>query len=250
MSSPIGRTGLARTTPRTPGATLTVGSAAAVSFFDDFLGDLVADQWNYTEGTDGATANAAILAGGVGGVLRITTGDAGTGLAADLACLSSELQWKASSGGLSATARLKISQITEAYLFFGFTDVASLEAPIVSAGSADTLTSTASDAVGFMFDTRMTTDKLWLVGVKGDTDAVAQNSAVAPVADTYITLRVDVSADGHASFYINNAEAGTILMDAVTPGTALAPVLCVSKTATATSMTADIDFVAISANRV
>ena len=131
-------------------------SVVTVSFFDDFLGDVVADQWNAVEGTDSATSNAAILAGGIGGVLQLTTGDAGTGLAADMEQITQALQWQASNGDLVMQTRLKLSAITTCYAFIGFTDVVTLEAPIESAGSANTLTSNATDAVGFMFDTRMT----------------------------------------------------------------------------------------------
>lgn len=249
MSAPIGRTGLARTTPHANSGATVISSALAVAMFDDFLGDVIADQWNYTEGTDGATADGAILAGGIGGILRLTTGDTGTGLAADQCGITSALQWKAASGGLTASTRLKLSQITDAYVFFGFTDNSAIEAPIVSAGSANTLTTTASDAVGFMFDTRMTSDKFWLVGVKGDVDATAQDSLVAPVADTFLTLRVDVSELGVASFYIDGLGVGTSLLGAVTAATALTPALIVSKTATATSMTADVDYVSTSSSR-
>ena len=249
MSTPIGRTGLSRVTPAAMSTLAVVGSMAVAAVFDDFLGDVIADQWNYTEGTDGATADAAILAGGPGGVLRMTTGDAGTGLAADLCMITTALQWRASNGGLSATAKFKLSQITDAYLFFGFTDVVTLEAPIEASGTGNALVSNASNAVGFLFDTRMTDDKFWLVGVKADVDAVAQNTAVAPVAATDVTLSVLVSTDGTASFYINDVGVGSAMVNAVTAATMLTPAFAASKTATATSMTADVDFVGVSMDR-
>lgn len=250
MSTPIGRTGLSRITPALASAAVVAASAAKAAFFDDFLGDVLADQWNLVEGTDAATSDAAILAGGIGGVMRLTTGDAGTGLAADQVQVTMALQWQASNGGLSAETRVKFSQITDAYFFFGFTDqAATLEGPVVSAGSANTITTNASDAVGFMFDTRMTTDNLWLVGVKGDIDATAQDSGVAPVAAQYMTLRVDVDASGTAAFFINGLGVGTTMANAVTAATDLTPVITASKTATATSMTVDTDYIAVSMDR-
>jgi len=235
------------------GKQIALPSPTRVALFDDFIGDRVSTSvWQFVEGTDSATSSAAILTGGIGGVLRLTTGDAGTGLAADTEQMTAnQLMWQASNGGLSLQARLKLSQITECYVFVGFTDTvaASLEAPIMSAGSADTFTTNASDAVGFMFDTRMTTDNIWLTGVKADVDATHQNSGVAPVAAQYLTLRVDVDSSGNATFYINGVQRGTTLANAITAATDLTPVVTVSKTATASSMTLDLDYLHITMDR-
>lgn len=231
------------------GSQIIVPSPGVVSYFDDFIGDALDARWNIVEGTDSATSDAAILAGGIGGVLRFTTGDAGTGLAADLIQMTQALQWQASNGGLAIEAKVKLSQITEAYAFFGFTDLVTLEAPIISAASADTFTTNASDAVGFMFDTRMTTDNWWLTGVANNTDATHQNSGYAPVADTYETFRVEVSAAGVATFYRNGVQVGTALSGAVTAATDLTPTFAVGKLSTATSITADLDYIAVSMNR-
>jgi hypothetical protein len=220
-----------------------------VGYFDDFVGDVIADQWNLVEGTDSATSDAAILAGGIGGVLRFTTGDAGTGLAADMIQMTQALQWQASNGGLTIQARLKLSAITTCYVFFGFTDLVTLEAPIESAASANTLTSNATDAVGFMFDTRMTDDKWWLVGVANDVDATHQNTGFAPAADTYATFRIELSSTGVATFFYNGLQVGVQMTSAITAGADLTPTLNVSKTSVAASMTLDLDVIGVSMNR-
>src|SRR6185295_7433213 len=103
------------------------GSPNCVEYWEDFLGDVVPDQINSVEGTDGATSDAAILAGGIGGVLRLTTGDAGTGLAADLEQITWALQWQASNGNLCMEVRAKLSAISTCYAFIGFTDLVTLE---------------------------------------------------------------------------------------------------------------------------
>jgi hypothetical protein len=231
------------------GSQYALPSPGRISYTDDFEGDILDARWNVVEGTDSATSDAAILAGGIGGVLRITTGDAGTGTAADMVVLNRALQWQASNGDLVTEARLKLSAITTCYCFFGFTDTVAYEAPIVSAASADTITTTASDAVGFMFDTRMTTDSWWLVGVAADVDATKEVTAFAPVADTYEVFRVEVTAAGAANFYRNGIQVGATMAGAVTPGTDLTPVFAVSKTSVAASMTADVDVIHISMNR-
>lgn len=224
------------------GKQLFAPSPSMVSFFDDFLGDVIPDQINIVEGTDSATSDAAILAGGIGGVMRMTTGDAGTGLEADMVQATMALQWQASNGGLYFQTRIKPSAITTCYIFVGFTDLVTLEGPIISAASADTLTTNASDAVGWMFDTRMSTDNWWLTGVAGDTDATAQNSGYAPVADDYETLGIGVNASGLATFFRNGKQVGSAMSGALTPGADLTPTIAVSKTSVTASMTLDVDY--------
>lgn len=231
------------------GSQIALPSPSKVALFDDFIGDAMDARWNIVEGTDSATSAESILAGGIGGVLRLTTGDAGTGLAADTIQLTQALQWQASNGGLCFEARVKLSAITTCWAFLGFTDLVTLEAPIESAASADTFTTTATDAVGFMFDTRMTTDSWWLTGVANDVDATMQNSAYAPVAATYETLRVEVSTAGVATFYRNGKQVGTAMSGAITAATDLTPTIAVSKTSVAASMTLDIDYIAVSMDR-
>lgn len=232
------------------GAQFKQPSLNSVVWFDDFLGDALDARYTLVEGTDSATADATILAGGIGGVLRLTTGDAGTGLAADLVGVNlGILAWQASNGGLEIEAKIKLSQITEVYAFLGFTDVATLEAPIISAGSGDTITTTASDAVGWMFDTRMTTDDWWMVGVAGDTDATKQDSGYAPVAATYERLRIEVSAAGKATFYRNGVAVGSQMTGAVTAATDLVPVLYAGKLSTTSSATLDADYLYVAMDR-
>ena len=230
------------------GKQLDLPSPSRVTFFDDFLGDVVADQWNAVEGTDSATSDFAILAGGIGGVARLTTGDAGTGIAADMEQITQALQWQASNGDLVFQARLKLSAITTCHAFLGFTDLVTFEAPVIAAGAAS-ITTNASDAVGFMFDTTLTNKTWHLVGVANDVDATFQNSTVAPVAAQYQTFRIEVTAAGVATFFINGVQVGTSMTGAVTPATDLTPTLCVSKLSVAASMTMDVDYVHVSMDR-
>jgi hypothetical protein len=220
--------------------------------YDDFLGDAInTDLYTFTEGTDSATSAAAIVSGGVGGVLRLTTGDAGTGYAADAEQMTGHLQYKANAGGLVFEARLKLSAITTCQAFVGFTDDATtLEIPIDSAASANTITTTATDAVGFFFDTDMTTDDWWIAGVANGTDATHQDTGFAPVADTYETLRIEVGTDGSAVFFRNGKQVGTKMTGAVTATVALCPVITVSKLSVTASMTLDIDYLYVATNRV
>lgn len=252
MSQPIPRTGLSRISSAGEAgaaALTTIPNAGYVALFDDFLGDVLDGNWNYVEGTDASPTDAAVLAGGVGGVLRMSSGDAGTGLAADLAQLNSFLNWRAANGDLVMEARVKLSATTNVYLFVGFTDVITLEAPIESSASADLVTSNATDAVGFMFDTRMATDNIWLVGVKNDVDATKQNAVVAMVAGEYTTLRVVLSSAGAAYFFINGVQVGTEMAAAVTPTVALTPTIALGNTSLTVAKTLDVDYAGVSMKR-
>lgn len=233
------------------GSQRALAGPSTAALFDDFY-QLDTGIWLATEGTDAATSAAAVLAGGMGGVLRLTTGDAGTGYAADAEQITSQaLQWQASNGGLVCEYRVKLSAITTCYAFLGLTDTiaGALEQPILSAGSANTITTNATDAVGFMFDTGMTDDNWWLVGVANNVDATHQDTGFAPVADTYETLRIELTAAGVATFFRNGVQVGTSMTGAVTAATDLAPVFTVSKLSVAASMTMDLDYAHIAMNR-
>lgn len=219
-------------------------SPSVVSLFDDFLGDVLRDPWNAVEGSD-TDATQAVLAGGIGGTLRLTSGndDANGTQATDASGVTSYLNWQASNGGLYMQARIKVSRITNAYIFVGFTDVITAELPVISAGSANTITTNAADAVGFMFDTNMTADNWWLVGVANDVDATAQNTGAAPVADDYETLAIEVNASGVATFYRNGLQVGTAMTGAVTAATDLTPAIYVSNADGTSAVTLDIDYI-------
>jgi hypothetical protein len=225
------------------GSQIHLPAPSRVTEFDDFLGAAVLPvRYTSLEGTDSATS-AAVISGVVSGALRLTTGDAGTGIAADGEMIVETLQWRAANGELCGEWRVKMSAITTCWAFIGFTDqISTLEAAIESAASGNTITTNASDAVGFMFDTRMTDDNWWLVGVAADVDATAQDSDIAPTAAQYQTLRVEVTADGIASFFINGQPVGTRMTGAVTAATQLTPTIGVSKTSVAASMTMDVDY--------
>ncbi len=238
------------------GSQIEYPSPSRVVLFDDFIGDAI-NTFNWglaTKGSDAQTVDFAHLTG-VNGLLKGTTGDdAAATMAVNGIQMHSALQWKANSTVLPRKmvfqTRLKISAITGIVLFAGFTDqIAALEMPIESAASADTITTTATDACGFFFDDRMTTDKIWLAGVKNNTDATHQNSAIAPVADTFITLRVEIDENEKAVFFINGLQVGTMMSAALTKTVALTPVIAAYSNAAA-SIDVTVDYIHVAADRV
>lgn len=193
---------------------------------DDFLGDVLADQWNGRVGSDPQCVTPTILADQVRGVVRAVTGDdAAATMAVNGVQLERALNWSANQGGLVLEAKVKMSAITAAAVFVGLTDqVAALEMPF-TLGAGNALTSNASDAVGVLFDTAADTDTWWLVGVAADVDAAKQDTTLAPVADTYETWRIELSSAGVATFYRNGVAIGTTMTGAVTASVALTPVI-------------------------
>lgn len=230
------------------GNQMAMPSPGRVVMFDDFLGDVLADQWNAVE-TD-ADGAQAVLAGGIGGQLRITTGndDGNDVVLPDLSGVTSYLNWQASNGGLEMQARINLSRITDAYAFIGFTDLITIEAPIIC-NSAETITTNASDAVGFVFDTNFTSATWHLCGVAGNTDATAQILTEAPVAATWVVLRIEVSADGVAKFFIDGVPVGSAMTGAVTAATDLTPALYASNTDGTSALTMDVDYCYVAMNR-
>lgn len=223
-----------------------------IRFSDDFIGDVIADQWAVVEGADTTTSDAVVTSG-IGGTLVLTTGDsatltyAGNGIGVTHGAF---YNWKAENGGLSFETRLKLSAIATVKLFVGFTDLGTFEAPIEGSGSANGITTNAADAVGIIFDTSMSTANLWGVGVKNDVDATALNLGVAPVADTYIILKIEVDKDGAAKFFVNGTgRGGGVMSGAVTKTVGLTPAIYATSLAAA-SKTVTVDYVDVRMDRV
>ena len=222
---------------------------SVVALYDDFLGrDVDGDTWQSRIGTDPECLQFIMLASQIGGVARGTTGDdAGATMALNGVQVHSDLNWKAAQGGMVFECRVAMSAITNVCVFIGMTDqIAALEMPFTLSGT--TLTSNAGDACGVLFDTDATTDDWWLVGVAADIDATKQDSAVAPVAATFETWRIEWNFNGTATFYRNGTVIGTTMGGSVTPSVALTPVVAAFSRTNA-SRTIDVDQVTVQAIR-
>lgn len=176
-----------------------VKNDTALKWMDDFLGDVLADQWNGRVGTDPQCVAPAITGGAFGGAVKLVTGDdAAADMATNGVQLDSALNWDAVRAGLTFECRIKLSAITNVAVFIGFTDqIAVLEMPINASGVGDGFTATASNACGVMFDTAMSTDNWWGIGVAANVVAASPlNVGSAPVAATYETFRIEVETGG------------------------------------------------------
>ena len=222
--------------------------SSAMYWFDDFIGDAVVTPYTEASGTDAQAVQAIVEE--QFGVYQLTSGDAGVNTAGDAEQLSLSLEWQADQGALVFETRLHLDgAITTVEICTGLTDSVALELPFTN--SADTVTSVASDAIAFCFDTNATTDEWWALGVAGDTDATGNAATgTAPVADTYQVLRIEVD-DGGADcrFYIDGSLVGTLTANCVTPTVALAPFVTISSAQTATSHVVDVDYILVGAAR-
>lgn len=226
-------------------------SAKGFEVFDDFLYQTITEAdtpWILNSGADAQAIDPAINAQ-EGGVIRLTSGDAGSGVANDGSQLVCHIPVQADTGGLVFETRLHINTaVTTVQVVAGLTDSTSLELPASVSGT--TVTTNLSNGCVFVYDTNATTDEWYAVGVDGDTDATGNAiTGTAPTADTYQVLRIEVDADGEgATFYIDGTLAGTLTAAATAASTNLYATVIVNATTT-TSRTVDVDYVRVRTNR-
>lgn len=234
-----------------------------VALFDDFLGDLVGDEWAYVEGDTGYNG---VIQTGTGGVYRITGSETNGVAPTDNAALTAGLvkNWKANQGGpkngrLRMSARVKfdsVSRVAEGgrtYVFVGFSDSGGAEMPVYDTGAG--MISNAADLVGFSFSPAGDTG--WsLVSVKstaGDSGDQLVVPVVSQTANVYTTLELEVRSGnsdtgGRAHFWIDGIKRGSI-DSPVNSATALTPWIGMWVQDTGYAATLDVDYVAISAPR-
>lgn len=216
--------------------------------YDDFLGDVLADQWNGRVGSDPQCVTPTINVQAQG-IVRLTSGnDAAASMSVNGCQLESVTNWRASTGNLMFECRLALSSAADVCVYIGFTDqAAALEMPFTYSGT--TLTSNATNAVGVLYDTDATTDNWKLVGVAADVDATVQDAGTAPAGGgTNETWRVELTTGGVASFFRNGVAVGTAMSGAVTASTLLTPVVAIFSRTTASKI-ADVDYVLCQMNR-
>ena len=213
----------------------------------DFLGAAIDPAF---AGTTENSGTAALLVAKGNGVVTLVTGTT----SGNRSALTTGLNQKAEDGTMVFSAIvMHLTAITTRAVFIGLTDTVSLEMPIEVSGT--TITSSATDAVGFMYDTDATTDVVYLAGVAADVDcpllAAAQSNkggaTFVPTAGTYNEYRIEINTDGDAYFYIDGVYVGT-QPNAVTPTVLLTPIVIVEARTTA-AQTVYADFVSCEAAR-
>lgn len=228
---------------------------ATFDLFDDFEGTWAigdagpADRWSSTAGSGTGNQVATTVANSIGGTITLKTASDDGVIAANGTTLTGiNLAYQADQGGLMMEARMKLSDVSEAALFVGFTDTISttIELPIFLVTTA--IDSDATDACGVGYDVDGTTKQFFHGGVKANTDTTPAYSGAAPVDNTYFTVRVEVSAAGAVQGFINGTAIGAAVANAVTATTPLTPAIIVANRS-ANQVVATIDYIRIRQNR-
>lgn len=220
-----------------------ISPKGSITIQDDFLGDAAVpntDLWAVAVDSTGTSAQV-VTQNGDNRLLTSATDDEGVNITG----LHSA---KPNYGGLWMETRLKIATaVTTIAMCVGFTDSAAIEEPMLYATA--TATATATDAAVFIYDTDGTVDNLVLGAVKnGTVDTGWTATGIVPVADTYITLRVELDATGVPTYYVNGTKAGTSVTGP-TATVALFPVVSVHNRDGSTN-TVDVDYIIYGHDRV
>jgi hypothetical protein len=169
-------------------------------------------------GTADTIAIEEVLNGGV----LVTTGSADD----DSCMMSTPIIF---SGTKKATfeAKITIDDVSGTAVFLGFSD-AKLEAnnSIAAHYAADTLTTVATDAAGFVIDAdsaSLGASSLVAVGVKNNVDATHKDTGIDWTDGATKTLRVELDGTT-AKFFVDNAQKA-VVTSAVTTGTLLCATL-------------------------
>jgi hypothetical protein len=248
---------------------LVPGSHQTVAQFDDFLGDLVGDEWAVVKSDTGITG--AAIANITNGVLRLSGSETQPVTSEGAIALTQGLfkQWKADMGGrkggrLRMSARIKhsvVSTTAEAgrvHMFVGFSDTGGAEFPAYDSGAG--VISPAADLVGLLYAPTSTDASTTWKGVSAKSTAgdsgdqqVIPSTVATPVSNVYDTLEVEISngisdTGGTAHFFVNGRKIGTI-NSPVGSGIALTPWIGAWMQDTGLATQLDIDYVAISSPR-
>ena len=237
------------------GSIVLPGNPGVVALFDDFLGDVIADQWNAAEGDTGHDTIAVQAV--TNGVARMHLSSSATKDVTAYCVLNHGLfpQWKADQGNLRIGARLKIDNTDGANVFIGFTDTGAAEMPVYDTGDDGAVPlANASNAVGWLFsggDASPST--VWRgVAVNADTVATPVDGA-APTNNVYSVLEIELSDTGAggdgkvAKFYQDGVCKGSITSP-VLATRAMTPVLAAFSSED-TGTVIDLDWINPSANR-
>lgn len=163
--------------------------------FDDFLGStLNSDLWVATASTNGT---AAITDVEIDGTVQIDA-DATDG---DAAQLAGNLNWRVQDGSLRMETRVKFTPVTTLRFNIGFSDATSETDTIPIKRSTTTWDSTATDFIGFTFDTDASNDYITAFWVDDGADTgtaigTLEFAGLAPVANTYYTYIVELQDAG------------------------------------------------------
>ena len=191
---------------------------------------------------------------GMSGVLQLTSPNATDN---DSIGLTTSVMFDvALMGPIVLETRVRFVDLDTKEFFFGLTDVNADNTGIEGKnlhGVTATLTLTASDLCGFLWSAELTEDEMWHGVYNGGTTTGQTVSAnvqlgVDAVAGEWDVLRLEVDPNGTARWYVNEVLKQTVA-GAVSTSTDLAVAMLLEIKGTGANETADVDYIAIKANR-
>lgn len=185
-----------------------------VHFNDDFTNvTLESNVW--ASDTTGTTGPATIAISEVaGGECLITTGTADN----DSCSMATAIIYSGSKRSI-CEARILITDVSGTAVFVGFSDAKDeANASIAIHYPDDSLTTVATNAAGFVIDADHSTSSIMCASVKADVDTTPVDSAVDWADGEAKTLRIEIDADGNATFFMDGSAVGYIA-NAVTAAT-------------------------------
>ena len=227
----------------------TVG--AEVFVFSDFLGAAIDPAF---AGVAENSGTAALKVAEEGGVVELVTGT-GDG---NRAHLSTGLNHVPSNGSIIGRYRVKsVTSAATRAIFVGFTDTVGQEMPIEISGT--TVTTTATNAVGFVYDTDATTDIWYFLAVNADMDKGALVpvpnffTGQVPTADVWQNFAIEITPDGDAIASFGTGDKRKLIEvarieDAVATTSKLSPIVVV-EARTAAAKTVHVDYMGVLSGR-
>lgn len=210
-----------------------------VEYFDDFMGDLLRDEWNITADSGGAVTVVEAVDGELK-LLNDTTDD-------DVSMIALGLNWRAQDGGMGLEIRLRsVNAINVSAIGLGWTDATTESSLAPSELTCGGITTTQSSGMGFLQDLDAATCNWFVYGVDDDNDNACGNfdTGVGPTISEFQTLRIEVQDMGSgnmakANFFVDGNLEKTLL-NVVDRDVILTPyVALTNRTAAATDLRVD-----------
>lgn len=225
--------------------------SAKSRWFSDFHGDTLPAEIATTAGS--GTGNAAAIGpnGNFDGLMYLQSSSADGAFTANATGWElPQAIWRPNKGGLVLEARVLCTDISEAYIFIGFTDQApsaGLEQPLYLA-SGDVLAGDATDAVGMLYDVDADTDEWMHGGIKAGAATTPAFAGSAPSQTNFQVIRVEVSSAGAVTGYVNGTAVGSAVANAVTASANLRPAIIVANRS-ANAVILRLDYVMVEGTR-
>ena len=182
-------------------------SPEKVWLYDDFLYHTEDTTHYWAEHLDG-TDDTFAQQDGAGGWMRLTTG---SGDNEETIVNYGDLTWYGDNN-CAVETYVRINDVSGVCFFFGLADA---DGEMSFDYKDGTLTSTATDGVGFLVDADKGGSSIYCVGCKADTDETAVDSGTDWEDTVWHTLRIECATDG-ATFWLDGVQVG--YMDASQEG--------------------------------